>query len=128
MNAVEIKERVLRLGADLCGIAPADRLAGAPKGFGPTEIWDECRSVVVFASRFPRSALSAKTPSPYTFVRNRMVEKLDTISFALAEEMERAGAVSIVGALRRLGQREAARQGYPLPETRGSPRGAGCDG
>jgi len=95
MNAVEIKERAFRLGADLCGIAPIDRFAGAPKGFGPADICDECRSVVVFAARFPKGSLSAKSPSPYTFVRNRMVERLDTISFALACELERAGVVSI---------------------------------
>jgi hypothetical protein len=48
-----VKSTVLSLGADLCGIAPAHRFVNAPQGFRPTDIYEHCRSVVVFARQLP---------------------------------------------------------------------------
>jgi epoxyqueuosine reductase len=95
MNAAKIKERAMNLGADICGIAPVDRFGDAPAGFHPSDIYERCRSVVVFASRFPASGLDAKNPAPYTFIRNRMVEKLDALSFTLSAELEAAGVTAV---------------------------------
>jgi epoxyqueuosine reductase len=90
-----IKKRAIKYGADICGIAPADRFAGAPKGFHPCDIYPDCRAVVVFASRFPLSTLQARTNAPYTLVRNKMVDKLDWISFHVSSELETEGVVSV---------------------------------
>ncbi len=95
MDAATVKGWAERLGADICGIAPADRFAGAPEGFHPADICEGCRSVIVFASRFPAGCLYSSSPSPYTFVRNRMVERLDAISFALSEALENTGVLSV---------------------------------
>jgi epoxyqueuosine reductase len=95
MDAANIKELTRRLGADICGVAPVDRFAGAPDGFHPTDILGDCRSVIVFAARFPTGPLLSKSQTPYTFVRNRMIEKLDAISFALADGLEQSGVVSV---------------------------------
>jgi len=90
-----IKKKTNQYGADICGIAPVTRFADAPKGFHPCDIYPACRSVVVFASHFPVSTLQAITTAPYTLVRNRMVDRLDGISFYMSEELETEGVVSI---------------------------------
>ncbi len=93
INSGTIKKRVIQQGADICGIAPVDRFDGAPKGFHPSDIYPDCRSVVVFAARFPLSTLQAKTNAPYTLVRNKLVDKVDWISFDMSNELEREGIV-----------------------------------
>jgi epoxyqueuosine reductase len=95
MDTATVKDWAYRLGADICGIAPADSFAGAPSGFHPADICEGCRSVIVFASRFPAGCLYSSSPSPYTFVRNRMVERLDAISSALSEALENTGVLSV---------------------------------
>ncbi len=90
-----IKERALSLGAALCGVAPVDRFAQAPAGYHPRDIYAGCQSVVVLACRFPLSTLQAQTNSPYTFIRNRLVEKVDGIIFRLCDELESQGTVAI---------------------------------
>lgn len=95
-----IKKRLTQLGTDICGIGSVSRFSDAPKGFQPVDIYPDCKSVIVFACRFPLSTLKANTNSPYTFVRNMMVNKLDQISFRLSEELERndIGAMPIPSA------------------------------
>jgi epoxyqueuosine reductase len=90
-----IKKRIIQYGAAICGVAPVARFADAPKGFHPCDIYPDCRSVIVFASRFPLSTLQAETNAPYTLVRNRMIDKLDGISFNVSGELETKGVVSV---------------------------------
>jgi len=90
-----IKKRAIKYGADICGIAPVDRFAGAPKGFHPCDIYPDCRSVVVFAARFPLSTLRAKTNAPYTLVRDKMADKVDWISLHVSSELESESLVSV---------------------------------
>jgi epoxyqueuosine reductase len=90
-----IKKKTTQYGANICGIAPVNRFADAPKGFHPCDIYPDCKSVVVFASHFPLGTLQAKTNAPYTLVRNRMVDKLDGISFRVCSELEAEGVVSV---------------------------------
>jgi epoxyqueuosine reductase len=95
ISSKTIKKKIIQYGADICGVAPVARFRDAPKGFHPCDIYPDCRSVVVFAVHFPLSTLQAKTNAPYTLVRNRMVDKLDGISFGVSGELETGGVVSI---------------------------------
>jgi len=95
IDSQTVKEKARRQGADICGIASVDRFADAPKGFHPCDIYRGCKSVVVLASHFPLSVLQAETNIPYTFVRNKMVEKLDQISYRLSSDLETDGIMSI---------------------------------
>ena len=95
INSTIMKQRAIQKGADICGIAPVDRFVDAPKGFHPCDIYPDCKSVIVFASHFPLSTLQARTNAPYTSVRNKMVDKLDLISFHLSHELETEGIISI---------------------------------
>jgi epoxyqueuosine reductase len=94
-TSAEIKRKAIKCGADICGIAPVARFGDAPLGFHPCDIYPDCRSVVVFASRFPTGALRARTNVPYTLVRNKMVEKMDSISLLVSGELEAEGIVSV---------------------------------
>lgn len=95
VNSQEIKRKAIRQGADICKIASISRFDDAPKGFHPRDIYPGCSSVIVFASHFPLSTLKAGTNSPYTFVRNVLVQKLDLISFYLSDELEKDGIASV---------------------------------
>jgi epoxyqueuosine reductase len=95
LSSKTIKKRAILYGANICGVAPVARFVDAPKGFHPCDIYPDSRSVVVFASHFPLSTLQAKTNAPYTLVRNRMVDKLDWISFRVSGELETEDVVSV---------------------------------
>jgi epoxyqueuosine reductase len=95
ISADEIKLRVRELGADLCGIASVERFADAPAGFHPTDVSKDCKSVIAIASRFPVSTLTTSSPAAYTFVRHRLVDKLDSITFQLSSELESLGSCAI---------------------------------
>lgn len=91
----EIKDRVKSLGVDLCGIAPVERFKDAPSGFHPTDVLSGCQSVIVIAARFPVSTLYSSSQAAYTFVRNKLVEKVDSISFQVASELEMLGSTAV---------------------------------
>ena len=91
IDANMIKQMAIEKEAALCGIAPVDRFTDAPAGFHPKDIYPDCKSVIVLASPFPITSLQCVTNAPYTFVRNMMVERMDRISFLLAEALEQKG-------------------------------------
>ena len=91
----EIKSRIRELGADLCGIASIERFEKAPTGFHPRDILPDCNSVIVLAVRFPTSALLGSSQAAYTFVRNQVTLKIDSLSFQMASEMEDQGCSAI---------------------------------
>jgi len=91
LEAHEAKMIVLDLGADLCGIAPADRFTDAPAGFYPRDVYEDCESVLVFAKRLPIGPLFASSAVPYTRVNNLLKDELDRIGYAASLELEKAG-------------------------------------
>jgi len=95
IDSTLVKLSAAQLGAGLCGIAPVARFEQAPAGFHPCDIWPDCRSVVVVACRFPLSTLLARTHAPYTLVRNKLVEQLDTITCRLSAMLEQQGALAL---------------------------------
>lgn len=95
VNDTEIKRRARELGADLCGIAFVERFADAPAGFHPTDVLKDCKSVIVVATRFPLSTLQASSQSVYTFVRNKLVDRIDSITLQLALELETLGCRAV---------------------------------
>ena len=83
------------MGADLCGISPADRFNEAPKGFNPTDIYNECRSVVVFAKKLPREPLFLLNCIPYTYVNNLLTREVDRLGVEISLQFEKIGIKAV---------------------------------
>ncbi|MGB2698069.1 MAG: hypothetical protein WBD28_09480 [Candidatus Zixiibacteriota bacterium] len=84
MDSKRVKEIVKTLGADLCGIVPAKRFSKAPEGFRPTDIYKDCKSVVVFAKKVPASSLNISSCVPYTLMNNIMMQEVDRLGMELS--------------------------------------------
>lgn len=95
INSEIVIKKAIQKGADICGIASVTMFDDAPEGYHPHDIYSNCKSVIVFGSHFPLSTLKAKTNSPYTFVRNILVEKMDLISYSLSDDLEKEGINAI---------------------------------
>lgn len=95
ISAQSIKEFVTSLGADLCGVSPIDRFSKAPEGFHPTDIYDACKSVIVFARRLPSKSLSVSNCVPYTFVNSVMTQEVDRLTLEIALRLEGLGLGSV---------------------------------
>lgn len=95
MEAQKVKQIVYDLGADLCGIASIDRFDEAPEGFHPRDVLPSCKSVVVFAKKFPVGTLHCKTTVPYTIARNMLSDMLDKMSVQFCIDMEQYGVVAV---------------------------------
>jgi epoxyqueuosine reductase len=95
MTTDQLKSLIFSAGADLCGIAPADRFSQAPEGFRPTDIHSACKSVVVFAKRLPFGAASAKSCVPYTIANTIITQEVDLLTLDMCRRLEDAGLVAI---------------------------------
>jgi epoxyqueuosine reductase QueG len=91
MNSNDIKKIVLEQGADICGIAPIIRFAGAPEGFHPTDIFERCKSVIVFAKKLPVGANQALSCIPYSYMNEIITRQVDALTFNLCLNFERTG-------------------------------------
>lgn len=88
ITANRVKQAAMDFGADLCGIAAVSSFGGAPAGFHPTDVFPECRSIIVLARRFPHSSLQGRSNVPYTLVRNLLVTQMDQLACQLSDWLE----------------------------------------
>lgn len=95
MKANEVKKVLLDLGADLCGIASIDRFNDAPKGFHPKDVFNDCKSVVVFAKAFPVGTIACNNTIPYTITRNVLNDILDKMSVEFCIAMQKMGIAAV---------------------------------
>jgi len=95
MTGITLKQRILAIGADLCGIAPADRFEKAPPGFQPTDVYAACKSVLVFARRLPAGSLSAGSCIPYTFVNTMITQEVDRLTLDISMKLEQLGVANV---------------------------------
>lgn len=91
----KVKDLMLSLGSDLCGIASIDRFKDAPKGYHPLDVLPTCKSVISFGCRFPVGTLKCKSQIPYTKVRNAITPKMDAIALDFCIEMEKQGVICV---------------------------------
>jgi len=88
-RALDIKNLVLTLGADLCGIASVDRFDKAPQGFHPKDLYSECKSVIVFAKKLPESVFYSNSFIPYSFVDDIALHEILRLSFDISVKLEK---------------------------------------
>ncbi len=84
-----IKDLVLDLGADVCGIANIERFHEAPIGFHPKDIFPGCKSVIVFGFALPKGLLSVNPQIIYGHFNENSCVEVDSIAFKAAKELER---------------------------------------
>lgn len=90
-----IKQQVIRLGADLCGIANIDRFSDAPTGFHPRDIYPECQSVVVIAKAMPKGLTKVSPRLIYGHGNELAKERVDVCVQELAMAMETQGCIAV---------------------------------
>lgn len=96
INQNEIKQIVIKNGADLFGIASINRFSDAPKGFHPTDIYKKTKSVIVFAKRIPTENMYAESCVPYTHNNSLAVHVVDLMSYQISMELEINGIKNII--------------------------------
>lgn len=95
LHAQDIKNLAHQLGADLVGIAAAERFGNAPEGYHPADVLPNCCSVVVLAGRWNPATMMAASVSPYWITRNYLSDKMTFMAAQLAEQLTDAGALSV---------------------------------
>jgi len=90
-----IKKMARHAGADLCGIAPVERFKDAPRGFRPSDIFKQARSVVVIAKRVPDSAFLSENPVPYTFACDVTLEAVNQMICQIALNLQEMRVVAV---------------------------------
>lgn len=90
-----IKEIARAAGADLCGIAEVERFSAAPEGFRPTDIYADCRSVVVLAKAMPKGLAYVSPRIIYNHAGDVNLAELDRIVLNMAMEIERLGGIAV---------------------------------
>ena len=90
-----IKGIIKGLGADLCGIANVERFSEAPLGFHPTDLYKDCKSVVVFAKAMPKGLAYVNPRNLYLKANDLNLSELDRISFLASLEIEKLGAIAV---------------------------------
>ena len=79
---------ILGLGADLCGFANIGSFSGAPEGFHPSDIFADCKSVIVFGLALPRGLSKASPKLVYAHFNDCICPPLDFIAFQAAKQIE----------------------------------------
>ena len=95
INSNSVKEMVRALGADVCGVSSVDRFDEAPRGFHPSDIYDACKSVVVFAKKLPAESLHISNCVPYTLINTVMMQEVDRLTVRASLELEEMGIGSV---------------------------------
>ncbi|MFW9969834.1 MAG: epoxyqueuosine reductase [Candidatus Odinarchaeota archaeon] len=88
IDALKIKDKIIELGADLCGFAPVDRFDKAPSGFHPLDIYKECKTVIVFAKKVPWSTLKPTTLIPYSHFSSIVISEVDLLTLKIVRMFE----------------------------------------
>ena len=90
-----IKKLLTELGADICRIANIERFSNAPSGFHPTDIYKECKSVIVFAKCMPKGFAYVSPRNVYNKATDINLNELDRISYLASVEIEKLGGITV---------------------------------
>lgn len=86
----EIRNMALSAGADVCGFANIDRFESAPEGFAPTDIYTDCRSVLVLGLALPKGMSQVNPQLIYNYFNGNLVTMVDDILLRVAKNIEKA--------------------------------------
>jgi epoxyqueuosine reductase len=83
-----IKAIFRQAGADVCGVANVAAFMGAPDGFHPSDIYADCKSVIVFAKPIPKGTMLVNPRIVYNHYGDIVKEELDRIAYSAANRIE----------------------------------------
>jgi len=95
IRSSKIKDLVFENGADLCGIASVDRFVDAPIGFNPTDLYSDCKSVLVFAKKLPKSVFLTNSPIPYSFADDFASKEVFRLTYELSLKLEELNIIAM---------------------------------
>lgn len=85
-----IRKAILNLGADVCGFSHIDRFEEAPRGFHPTDIFEGCRSVIVFGISLPKGLYCVPPRLVYGHFNDATCPEVDRIALLGAKFIEKS--------------------------------------
>jgi epoxyqueuosine reductase len=91
-----IRSYILGSGADVCGFAGIERFEKAPAGFHPLDIFEACKTVIVFGVSLPLGLFQVAPRLIYGHYNDASCAYVDKIAFLAAKEMERLSGGSAV--------------------------------
>jgi epoxyqueuosine reductase QueG len=72
------------------------RFDQAPRGFHPTDLFAQTKSVAVIAKRCPEGPFHARSPIPYSVAHDLVLAEVTRLTCQLCDRFERHGAVCAV--------------------------------
>ena len=100
LDAAEVKQMAIDLGADLVGIASADTLNAFPPDprwpQTPERITPYCRSVIVIALAIPVAVFRTKLSITVQYMDQAVLRRLDKVCHRLARKLEQHGWPSFI--------------------------------
>lgn len=85
----EIREKILELGADVCGFGGIERFTDAPENFRPTDLYADCKSVISVGVALPKGLLRVDSRLLYGHFNADVVHKVDEIVLTAAKIIEK---------------------------------------
>ncbi len=89
MNKESIRDKILALGADVCGFGGIERFEEAPESFHPIDLYADCKSVISVGVALPKGLLRVDSRLLYGHFNADVVHKVDEIVFAAAKFIEK---------------------------------------
>ena len=80
LTSETVKEYGLNTGASVVGIADAKAFISAPDGFKPTDVMEDCLSVIVVGCPIPKDAIMAGDTIGFIDIRNTVNKKVTGIA------------------------------------------------
>lgn len=85
----EIRNLVLSAGADICGFANIDRINSAPEGFAPTDVYKDCRSVLVLGLALTKGLSQVSPQLIYNYYNSYIITMVDDLLLRTAKQIEK---------------------------------------
>lgn len=84
-----VRKVILEAGASVCGVANVERFVEAPVGFAPADIWEKCRSVIVYGMALPKGLTEVESRLIYGHFNYLTCSMVDEIGVRAAVMLER---------------------------------------
>lgn len=84
----DIRKIFYSLGAKVCGVANIDRFEAAPEGFRPTDIFSDCKAVIVFGIPIPKGLCKVSPKVIYNRYGSITKIELDRIAYHASLDIE----------------------------------------